>query len=125
MSFPWKKDEKLLAEAKELEDSLYENQVIFMFGYQLGTVKTEYAIKHLHLLFRSPNQFSDAILFRDDTNEVLNIEFEMESKNFEEHRHDAKKCDLIVCFFHDKSWKNPIPVYEVVTGKLYPSKKES
>src|SRR5262245_27375209 len=29
------------------------------------------------------------------------IEFEFRSKNFEIHGHDAKKCDLVVCWRHD------------------------
>lgn len=125
MTFPWKKDAKLLAEAKELESSLYENEAIFMFGFQLGKLYKDIELEHLHLYFRSPNQFPDAIPFRDDTNEVINIEFETVSKNFEEHRHEAKKCDLIVCHFHNEEWENPIPVYELTSGRIYSPKKES
>ena len=31
----------------------------------------------------------------------VDIEFEMYSANFKEHRHDAKKCDLIICWKHN------------------------
>lgn len=124
MSFPWKRDAKLLAEAKELEGYLYENEAIYMFGFQLGKLYKDIELEHLHLYFRSPNRFPDAVLFRDDTEEVLDIEFETVSKNFEEHRHEAKKCDLVVCHFHNKDWKNPISVYELTSGKFYPPKDD-
>jgi hypothetical protein len=32
------------------------------------------------------------------------IEFEYESRNFRDHRHDPQKCDLIVCWRHN--WKD-------------------
>jgi hypothetical protein len=32
------------------------------------------------------------------------IEFEYESRNFRDHRHDPGKCDLIVCWRHN--WKD-------------------
>jgi hypothetical protein len=39
----------------------------------------------------------------------VRIEFEFRSSNFVLHKHDASKCDLIVCWIHD--WKNsPIEV---------------
>jgi len=122
MIFPWKKDPSLLAEAKHLGSSLYENQAIFMFGFQVGKLYEYIELEHLHLYFRPPNQFPDAVLFRDDTSEALNIEFETVSKNFERHRDEAEKCDLIVCYLHQEEWKNPVPVYEVTSGKLYPRK---
>jgi hypothetical protein len=31
----------------------------------------------------------------------VEIEFEYESKNFVDHAHDPKKCDVIVCWIHD------------------------
>jgi hypothetical protein len=40
------------------------------------------------------------------------IEFEFDSRNFMEHMHDAKGCDLIVCWKH--SWKEcPVEVIEL------------
>jgi hypothetical protein len=35
------------------------------------------------------------------------IEFEYESRSFKLHGHDARKCDLIVCWRHN--WKNCPP----------------
>ena len=31
----------------------------------------------------------------------VNVEFEMYSANFRQHRHDAKKCDVIICWKHN------------------------
>lgn len=118
--FPFKKDNKLLLEAKELrENTLYENEAVFMFGFQLGKVYNELQLELLHLVFRSPQSYPDAILFREDTEEVLNIEFEAQSRNFEVHGHDPNLCDLIVCHYHDENWKNPVHVYELWSGKMY------
>lgn len=44
--------------------------------------------------------------------ERVRIEFEFQSRNFRDHRHDAKACDLIVCWEHN--WPNcPIEVLEL------------
>jgi hypothetical protein len=40
------------------------------------------------------------------------IEFEYESRNFRDHRHDAEKCDLIVCWRHN--WKDCPPNLQVL-----------
>jgi hypothetical protein len=40
------------------------------------------------------------------------IEFEYESRNFKDHRHDAEKCDLIVCWRHN--WKDCPPNLQVL-----------
>lgn len=125
MGFPWKRDTRLLAEAKELSESkLYENEAIFMFGFQLGRLYTNINLGHLHLHFRSPNGYPDAIFFREDTSEVINVEFEVIDSDFEKKmHHDPSKCDLIVCRSKDRTWKNPIMVYELCSGEFYqPSK---
>jgi hypothetical protein len=49
------------------------------------------------------------------------IEFEYESRNFKDHRHDPEKCDLIVCWRHN--WKDCPPNLQVlelskVMGKI-------
>ena len=124
MSFPWKKDDKLLVEANELKNSkLYENEAIFMFGFQIGKLIKKIDVNHLHLHFRSPNVSPDAIFVREDTNEVMNVEFEVTDSDFERKgHHDPSKCDLIVCRIRDEAWKNPITVYELSTGKFYEPK---
>jgi len=44
----------------------------------------------------------------------LRIEFELTSRNFAEHGHEAGECDLIVCWEHD--WPDcPLPVLELKT----------
>jgi len=114
MSFdklPWKKDEKLFNEAIELLGRRqYEDWVIFRFGMEIANVD------NIDIIFRS--KFPDAILVNVKTDESLNIEFEECSSNFKEHKHDPRKCDLIVCAYHD--WeekfpndKCPLPVYVV------------
>ena len=40
------------------------------------------------------------------------IEFEYESRNFKDHRHDPGKCDLIVCWRHN--WKDCPPNLQVL-----------
>jgi Homing endonuclease associated repeat len=47
----------------------------------------------------------------------VSIEFEYESRNFLKHGHNAKKCDLIVCWAHN--W-NECPVEVVELRKLLP-----
>ena len=124
VKFPWRKDAELLAEAKELKGKLYEIEGIFMFGFQLGCVSDLIEMESLHFCFRPPNLFPDAVLYRDDTGEVLNIEFESVSSNFKAHGHPEEDCDLIVCRYHDEKWCNPIPVYETSSLKLHPPKRE-
>ena len=122
MAFPWRKNSKIMAEAKELNESLalYEDHAIFWFGIQIALHEDT---SHIQLFFRPPNQFPDAILVREDTNEVMNIEFEAQSKNFQKHMHEYEKCDLIVALYHNEEWKNPIPVYEVTSGKIIDRKQ--
>jgi hypothetical protein len=44
--------------------------------------------------------------------ERVRIEFEYRSRNFLSHKHDARKCDLIVCWEHD--WPGcPLEVLEL------------
>lgn len=44
--------------------------------------------------------------------ERVNIEFEYQSRNFRDHGHDPKKCDLIVCW--EDNWQDcPIEVLEL------------
>lgn len=44
--------------------------------------------------------------------EQVEIEFEYESRTFLKHRHDCKRCDLLVCWIHN--WPEcPIPVLEL------------
>lgn len=56
--------------------------------------------------------FPDAILSKNG--ELWNTEFEFLSSNFLEHKHDHRRCDLIVCWRHDYP-ECPIPVIELST----------
>lgn len=126
---PWKKDKKLFDEAVELlTKRQYENWVIYRFGIELADVE------NIDLVFRPPTEYPDAILIRrinEENIETLNVEFEECSSDFKIHGHDPKKCDLIVCGYHD--WKEkfpneqcPLPVYVVgernAVEKFFPRK---
>jgi len=85
--------------------------VIFLFGamsWQLGFV-----------VHRLQAVFPDCEAMRrvsEDKWQVAKIEFELESRNFRRHRHDPKKCDLIVCWKHN--WPGcPLEVLEL--SKLF------
>jgi len=126
----WRKDAESLKEVKRLSaiesDILKENKAIFLLGYWIG--REHKAFKNVDIYFRPPNEYPDAILFDGDANRILNVEFESISSNFKRHKHDLKKCDLIVCLVNDYAevWKEPcpLPVYEMLRGKLmFPKKK--
>ena len=81
--------------------------VIMLFalvGEELG-----YRVVHLHA------GFPDVELRRispDGTSEKLEGEFEFLSSNFEKHKHETSRCDIVICWQHD--WKEcPLPVIEL------------
>jgi len=122
--FPWKRDKKLFDEAIELlARRQYENWVIFRFGMELADVD------NIDIIFRG--KYPDAVLINAKTGEALKIEFEEHSGNFKDQKHDHKKCDLIVCAYHDweerfPNEKCPLPVYVVgeVKQKFFPLRLE-
>ncbi|MBZ5508366.1 MAG: hypothetical protein LAO78_23135 [Acidobacteriia bacterium] len=73
-----------------------EMGVVYLFGmvaYKLGFVVT-----------RLQSEFPDCEALREIEPgrwQRLRIEFEFESRNFLAHRHDAKECDMIVCWRHN------------------------
>jgi hypothetical protein len=75
-----------------------EMGVVFLFGalaWQLG-----FAVLRLQAAFPD----CEALRRMDETRwQIVRIEFEFESRNFQAHGHDPEKCDLIVC------WKNNWP----------------
>jgi len=94
-----------------------------MFGCELGASNEE----DINLVFRDPKEYPDAILVNVRTGVALNVEFEENSSNFRAHKHNPKKCDLIVCADHD--WKEkfpdekcPLPVY-VIGGNFFPKEE--
>jgi hypothetical protein len=81
--------------------------VIFLFGamsWQLG-----------FFVHRIQANFPDCEAMRRVAGgkcQLVKIEFEIESRNFRRHRHDPKKCDLIICWKHN--WPEcPLEVLEL------------
>jgi hypothetical protein len=70
----------------------YENAVIFLFGYLFKFFKFEE-------LPEFNDEFPDAQVMLNG--ELLFIEFEALSSDFERHGHDKEMCNLIVCWRHD------------------------
>jgi hypothetical protein len=87
-----------------------EAGVILLFGAR--------AEKLGFIVTRIQAEFPDCEAMRqvgEDKWQPVLIELENESKNFLLHRHDARKCDLIVCWKHN--WPAcPLEVVELKTG---------
>ena len=84
-----------------------EMGVVYLFG--------ALAVELGFMVTRIQSEFPDCEAMwrvdKDRCQRVL-IEFESESRNFRTHRHDPKKCDLIVCWIHN--WPEcPLPVLEL------------
>lgn len=86
-----------------------EQGVIFLFGmicFELG-----YVVEAVRPDFPDC-EAKRRIAGRKDQWEKVRIEFELQSKNFLEHGHNATNCDLIVCWEHN--WTDcPIEVLEL------------
>lgn len=67
-------------------------------------------------------EFPDAVLKYND--EHWRVEFEYKSMNFWHHRHDDRKCDLIICW-EDNYIDCPLPVLALAEDKWRPVKKMS
>lgn len=83
-----------------------ENGVIFLFGKVADDL-------NMYIEEIKPG-FPDCIgrRFVGKGWERVAIEFEYQSQNFKQHGHDAKKCDIIICWEHN--WKDcPIEVIEL------------
>jgi hypothetical protein len=72
-----------------------EMGVVHLFG--------DYARKHKLKLVEIRAAFPDALVSRTSAGreELIRVEFEFRSSHFRAHRHDAKRCDWIVCWEHD------------------------
>jgi hypothetical protein len=81
--------------------------VVFLFGMLVE--KLGFSVESIQKDFPD----CEAKLIRaDGSYEKVKIEFEYNSKSFEQHGHDPKGCDLIVCWVHD--WKDcPLEVLEL------------
>jgi hypothetical protein len=64
-------------------------------------------------------QFPDCIAYRriGDVEKRMRIEFEFKSSCFKAHRHDKRKCDIIVCWHHN--WPDSPNSIEVIELKRY------
>jgi hypothetical protein len=85
-----------------------ENGVIFLFGKIADDL-------NMYIEEIKPG-FPDCIgrRFIGKGWERVSIEFEFKSSNFKQHKHDEKKCDIIICWEHD--WRScPIEVIELKT----------
>lgn len=81
--------------------------VLFLFG----TVAAELGFVVTWIRMEFPD-CEAMILVGDDKWQRIRIEFEYESRNFLKHMHDAKECDLIVCWKHN--WPEcPVKVLEL------------
>jgi hypothetical protein len=84
-----------------------EQGVLFLFGAMAE--RLGFAILKVR------REYPDCEAFRvlhGDRVELLKVELEYESRNFLKHLHNAKKCDLIVCWRHN--WPEcPLPVIEL------------
>ena len=84
-----------------------EAGVLLLFGMlaeRLGFIVTQVqsAFPDCHALLK----------LDEDTCQLMRIEFEFESRNFLEHGHPVKGCDMIVCWIHN--WKEcPLQVVEL------------
>lgn len=63
--------------------------------------------------------YPDCLAYRHagDREKLVRIEFELRSSNFRAHKHDAKKCDCIVCWDHD--WPSVPAHIEVIELKRF------
>jgi hypothetical protein len=87
-----------------------EMGVVYLFGAM--------AEKLGFVVLRIQQEFPDCealMLVDGDRCELVRIEFEYESRNFLKHMHEARECDLIVCWKHN--WPEcPLDVLELSTA---------
>lgn len=87
--------------------------VVVLFGFYMK----ELGFSHLEQIrSKYPDAFGMLQLPNGKLRRVA-IEFEYESKNFEQHGHEAKDCDIIVCWLHN--WKNSPEHLQVIELKSF------
>jgi hypothetical protein len=91
------------------------NEAGVLFAFGVLAAKLGFVVK------RWQAGFPDCIAVREMAEgkwQDQNVEVEMYSRNFREHRHDAKKCDVIVCWEHNwpecPEWIEVIELKKVV-----------
>lgn len=100
-----------------------ESVVIFAFGRIYEQLERRLARVLLEedrfdkINFRT--QYPDAELIKGD--KKIRIEFELHSRDFKTHSHEAKECDLVICWVHN--WENcPLKVFELQSLNMYEPK---
>jgi len=85
--------------------------VVFLFGHVAK--RLQFRIEEIRA------GFPDCIAYRHagECEKRVRIEFEFRSSSFRAHRHDAKKCDCIVCWHHD--WPDVPDRIEVIELKKF------
>ncbi len=74
-----------------------EQGVIYLFG--ILAERLGFAVERLQMAF--PDCLAKRRISRTGIWQPVAIEFEYESRNFRDHRHDPKGCDLIICWTHN------------------------
>lgn len=90
-----------------------EMGVVILFGFYMK----ELGFSHLEQI---QSKYPDAIGMVQLPNGRLRraaIEFEYESKTFEQHGHDPKDCDIIICWVHN--WKNCPQNLQIIEMKSF------
>jgi hypothetical protein len=90
-----------------VHEPLNEQGVIFAFG--IVARKLGFSV------LRFQTRFPDCEALREVVRGQLqrvNVEFELDSRNFLRHHHDAERCDIIVCWVHN--WKECPKHIEVI-----------
>ena len=84
-----------------------EAGVLFLFG--MLAERLGFIVTHVQTEFPDCRAL---VKLDEDTCEELRIELELESRNFREHGHSIKDCDMIVCWVHN--WTDcPLEVIEL------------
>jgi hypothetical protein len=74
-----------------------DNELGVVFLFSKIAKRLQFRIEQIH------SAYPDCIAYipAGDSEKRVTIEFEFRSSSFRAHRHDAKKCDYIVCWHHD------------------------
>jgi hypothetical protein len=78
-----------------------EQEVVALFGLLLPRLKRRFLINEVR------EQFPDCQAWEingSSERKLISIEFELRASNFAAHKHDERRCDLIVCWEDD--WPN-------------------
>jgi hypothetical protein len=90
-----------------------ENELGVVFLFSKYAKRLQFRIEQIRAAY------PDCIAYRyaGDSEKKVRIEFEFRSSSFKTHRHEADKCDCIVCWHHD--WPDVPPNIEVIDLRHY------